>query len=415
MLRCLRIGFHVTSMVRKKLLFIYTDWAASEARRKSGGYGGVTYYRIMKPVKELRRLGYDITIVGEDLKKYGETAGELWPTVFSEFDAVIVKQVDNPEAAAPMFFYAERYGKPIIMDLDDDYFSVKPDQPAWEYYKPGSPKRATFGASLSLCKGVIVSTQPLKDSYQKALKDMFNVDMPIFVCPNGNDRADWKSIRRRKPKKNQVTIGYAGSITHNSDIAMVLPALRTILERYPQVKIEVLGALDADSYAKIFYGWPDELVDRVEAKGGTHSWTGYPKLLCEQKWDIGIAPLVDDAFTRGKSHIKWMEYTMAGIPTVASPTYPYSQPIFGVPTIEDGKTGFLCRSTDEWVMVLSSLIENPDARQEIVENAYNAISRNWQYEHWASKWVEAIDSILCSSTIQPTKPELSKTASDSAR
>jgi glycosyltransferase involved in cell wall biosynthesis len=399
----------------KKILFIYTDWAASEARRKSGGFGGVTYYRVMKPVKHLRALGYDVTVVGEDLKKYGETAEQLWPTVFSQFDAVVVKQIDNPEAAAPMFFYAERYGKPIIMDLDDDYFNVKPDMPAWEFYKPGSPKRSTFAAALSLVDGLIVSTQPLKDSYQKILKEAYQIDMPIYVCPNGNDRGDWKSVKKRRPKKGVVKIGYAGSITHNSDIAMVVPALRVILERYPQVKIEVLGALDADSYGKIFYGWPDSLTDRIEARGGTHSWDGYPDLLCSQRWDIGIAPLVDDVFTRGKSHIKWMEYTMAGVATVASPTYPYSQPIFDVPVIEDGKTGFLCRSTDEWVMVLSSLIENADARQEIVQNAYKAISENWQYEKWAPKWADAIEDILCNFQTRRTKTESSRTASASAR
>jgi len=239
--------------------------------------------------------------------------------------------------------------------------------------------------------------------------------MPIFVCPNGNDRGDWKSVKKRRAKKGVVKIGYAGSITHNSDIAMVLPALRTILEKYPEVKIEVLGALDADSYGKSFYGWPDRLTDRVEAKGGTHSWAGYPELLCSQRWDIGIAPLVDDAFTRGKSHIKWMEYTMAGVATVASPTYPYSEPIFDVPVIEDGKTGFLCRSTDEWVMVLSSLIENADARQEIVQNAYKAISENWQYEKWAPKWADAIENVLCNFQTRRIKTESSKTANVSAR
>lgn len=390
-------------MEKKKILFIYTDWNASEARRKSGGYGGVSYYRVIKPAQALQKLGWDVTIVGADLtEKYGTTPEQIWPSVFSEFDAVVVKQMDNPAAASPMFFFAERYDVPIILDLDDDYFSVKPDQPAWEVYKPGSQKRAIFAATLSLVDAVFVSTQPLKESYEDHLKAIFKMEKPIFVLPNCNQFDDWVQ-KSPQPPHGVVTIGYAGSITHNADLKMVLPAIMYVMQKYPHVRFEILGAMYKHALDEMTAGYPKKLAKRIKLKPGTHSWQGYPELLASQNWDIGICPLVDDKFNRGKSHIKWMEYTMAGLPVVASPTFPYSEPINGTPVIENGVTGFFARSTADWIMLLSRLIEDWPLRQQIAGNAKAAIQRNWQYNKHASLWSDALNDVLCNFQTRRTK------------
>lgn len=401
-------------MEKKKILFIYTDWNASEARRKAKGYGGVSYYRVIKPAQALQKLGWDVTIVGHDLvEKYGDTPEQIWPSVFSEFDAVVVKQMDNPAAASPMFFFAERYDVPIILDLDDDYFSVKPDQPAWEVYKPGSQKRAIFGATLSLVDAIFVSTQPLKDSYGKHLQEIYKMDKPIFVLPNCNQFADWP-IKQVPPPHGVVTIGYAGSITHNADLKMVLPAIMYVMEKYPHVRFEILGAMYKQALDEMVAGYPKRLTKRIKLKPGTHSWDGYPELLASQNWDIGICPLVDDTFNRGKSHIKWMEYAMAGLPVVASPTFPYSEPINGTPVIENGVTGFFARSTGDWIMLLSRLIEDWPLRQQIAGNAKAAITRNWQYDKHASLWADALNDVLCNFQTRRTKTESSSSVKTTA-
>lgn len=390
------------TMNKYKILFIYTDWAASEARKKANGYGGVSYYRIMKPARELQKLGFDVTIVGKDLtERFGQTPEQIWPTVFSEFDAVIVKQMDNPQAASPLFYFAERYGKPVIIDLDDNYFAVKPDQPAWEQYHPGSQKRAILAATLSLAAGIFVSTDPLKEAYKSFLKDVYNLDTPIFVLPNCNDVQDWK-MQKKEPKE-RITIGYAGSITHSADLKMVLPALLNVMRKDPRVHFEILGAVYQKDLDKMLEGLPGKLTCRFHAKSGTHSWAGYPELLCSQNWDLAICPLVDDEFTRGKSHIKWMEYTMAGFPVVASPTYPYIEPIQGVFPIEDGKTGLFAHGVDEWEMVLSRLIADSDARTTLAGAAYEAVKNNWQYADHAHKWAAAIHEVICNFQTRQTK------------
>jgi len=78
---------------------------------------------------------------------------------------------------------------------------------------------------------------------------------------------------------------------------------------------------------------------------------------------IGIMPLTDDRWAKGKCGFKALQYMALGIPSVVSPV--------GVNTeiIEDGKTGFLCKNADEWQKNLIQLIENQELRAEIGQKA----------------------------------------------
>lgn len=88
--------------------------------------------------------------------------------------------------------------------------------------------------------------------------------------------------------------------------------------------------------------------------------------------DIGIMPLVDNEWTRGKSAYKLVQYMGVGIPAVSSPV--------GVNTeiIRDGVNGFLADTPETWIKKLSLLIENPELRRQqglagrrLVENTYS--------------------------------------------
>src|SRR5207237_4709544 len=74
-------------------------------------------------------------------------------------------------------------------------------------------------------------------------------------------------------------------------------------------------------------------------------------------FDIGIMPLWDSVWTRGKCGYKILQYMAAGTPVVASAV--------GANTdiITSGENGFLAQTQDEWVQSLRSLIENPEQRR----------------------------------------------------
>jgi glycosyltransferase involved in cell wall biosynthesis len=75
--------------------------------------------------------------------------------------------------------------------------------------------------------------------------------------------------------------------------------------------------------------------------------------------DIGVMPLVADAWSEGKCGFKIIQYLALGIPAVASPV--------GVnkDIVEEGKNGFLCSTEDEWYLALKNLLEDGNLRAEM--------------------------------------------------
>jgi glycosyltransferase involved in cell wall biosynthesis len=376
-----------------KTCFIYTDWA----HRKDRKYGGVGYYRAVTPAKF---LGADI--YGEDLKTLGKDSKEMWQNIFEKYDIVVIKQSDAEVPTGMLLFFALYYGKKVVFDFDDNIFEVRPDQAAYKYYAPDKQKRAIVSSALSLCHAIFVSTEPLKKAFQERLKKVYNAEPSIYVLPNCTDATEWPAPA---PTRKKV-IGYAGSITHNSDLRMIIPALRNVLMAHPDWKFEILGAVTSEDTKVLFKDFPEKTLKQLSFKGGTDSWKGYPDLLASQGWNVGIAPLIDDEFNRAKSHIKWMEYAMCGIPTLASKVYPYAEPIQGTSVIEDGKTGLLFSTPEEFEHKLCALMENGILRDEIASNAKAAVVKDWDYKKHIEKWGRAIEDV-CNSPIPPHLPELS--------
>lgn len=373
-----------------KILFIRTDWNMNPRRAEIDGYGGVGYYRIIKPSQYLSSK-YEIEVVGKNADKFGKNLVEMFDNIFSEFDLVWTKNIDDERGMAAMAFFSERYNKPFVVDLDDNYLDIRENQPAYLFYNKNSKTRYVLGAFLSLASAISVSTEPLREILFNHIKSVHGIDKKIFVCPNANDIKDWK-FENKKGDGKKIVIGYQGSTTHDDDFMLIVNPLKSLLEEYKNLYFEVLGSFEKERWEEIknLFG---KARDRVEIKFGTYIWNDYPPYLLSQKWDIGIAPLVNDKFNICKSHIKWMEYSMKKIPTVASKVYPYFVPIDNVKIIQDGETGFLCETENDWYEKLKYLIENKKERKRIGQNAYNYIKKYWQYKDWIFKWENVIKGV----------------------
>ncbi|MBI4743223.1 MAG: hypothetical protein HY776_00055, partial [Actinobacteria bacterium] len=73
--------------------------------------------------------------------------------------------------------------------------------------------------------------------------------------------------------------------------------------------------------------------------------------------DIGLAPLADTVFNRCKSDLKLLEYGILGIPSVASYTGPYIEPI-------DKGYVLKARNSKDWIKQLRKLIQDKDFYNE---------------------------------------------------
>ncbi len=105
------------------------------------------------------------------------------------------------------------------------------------------------------------------------------------------------------------------------------------------------------------------------------------------EFDIGVMPLTDDEWSRGKSGTKLLQYMASGVPAVASSV--------GVNTeiIRDGINGFLADTKDAWVKKIPLLIENEQLRAELVNNARSDVERFYSVQANAPKLLEVIKKV----------------------
>jgi glycosyltransferase involved in cell wall biosynthesis len=378
------------SKSKKNIAFVSTDWSHNETRKKLNLYGGVSYYRLIKPLEYLKEW-YDCRFYGSDIQKLaeGKTTDQFYHQFVKDHDIIYIKHLDNPQAIGALSFYCKMLAKPLIMDLDDNLWEVREDQPAYKSYK-AEQQRSFMAAAVTMADAIFCSTVPLKETCERYNKNVFNVEIPTYVLPNCNDIKDFKES---SGKSEEFLIGWQGSTTHNADLKLVLPILDKLMQKYPQVYVQLLGGIEESSLKELFKDWSSTSLDRLSVLGGTDSWKGYPELLAQQKWNLGIAPLVDEPFNRSKSHIKWMEYATQMIPCIASDVYPYNTPIQLTGTIEHGKTGWLCKP-DEWEKTLVNLIENPQVLPMVGQAAHDKVLEKWQWKDHIHKWHEAIEEVI---------------------
>jgi glycosyltransferase involved in cell wall biosynthesis len=156
--------------------------------------------------------------------------------------------------------------------------------------------------------------------------------------------------------KGTVIIGWTGSHSTLKYLEGIENVLQTIEKRYKHVSFLVIANRE-----------PDLNISRLRFI----KWRENTEVQDLLTIDIGLMPLSDDDWTRGKCGFKALQYMALGIPPVSSPV--------GVNRniIQDGVNGYLVQSHDEWVAALSKLIEDVTQRKIIGENAAKKIEQEY--------------------------------------
>lgn len=102
--------------------------------------------------------------------------------------------------------------------------------------------------------------------------------------------------------------------------------------------------------------------------------------------NIGVMPLTDTIWAKGKCGFKGLQYMALKIPSVMSPV--------GVNTsiISHGENGFLCSSSDEWKETLIQLLENEELRVQIGEEGYKTVKANYSVEANRNNYLKFVNS-----------------------
>ena len=335
-----------------KVISQYNDWNQSDERSKVNGYGGCGYYRIVQPS---RLLGF--TIKGKEQAQKGND--DYYNEVFQDCDVYWLHHICNSHVIKSMVVQAMVHKKKIVVDLDDDFFSIPQNHTAYDVYKHKGHGRLGLSTLLTFVDAITVSNEHLKMVISQYLRLVHKMEKPIFVIENRIDPSMW----REEPKKRRV-IGYSGSTSHLHDLNLVLPAIKKVMEKDKEVRFEMLGVLSKENARKAFKGWPGEILARIAMLGATATYDEYPDMLAEKGWKIGIAPLVKNDFNKARSNIKWQEYTMSGCVTLATDLTPY-----------ENTNAIKCNTEEDWVREIEKWIneDTADYLKEanlVIENKY---------------------------------------------
>ena len=115
-------------------------------------------------------------------------------------------------------------------------------------------------------------------------------------------------------------------------------------------------------------------------------WSEDAELTISQKFDVGIMPLVDGPFERGKCGYKLVQYMAGGIPVVASPVGVNRQ------IVEPGINGFLASSMDEWLTALRTLRDNHQERNKMGQAGRQKAEKLYNLKVTAPKLLDLLTS-----------------------
>lgn len=341
-----------------KILLAHSD-------KKLPSRESIDLWRIIRPFRELEknvdwqidRVSYLIPdelfdeeskVKTDELIKHMETLKDydiIWTSYFP--DAILFDV---------MGFMHLKYGTKFVLDIDDDLFNIPKHNNIWNSAGYQGVKDLQYMVTNS--PYLVTSTEVLLDSYTNRRKH------PTYLLPNyiGDDFT-------HKPFDNgeKIVIGYSGSVTHKKDLfdTGFIDALQQIMHKYKNVHVGTVGvAIDA-YLPKARYthhnGKPGQAyIDEI-----------FPNINC----DIAVAPIVDDAFNRGRSNIKWLEATKIPAAFIGSNIPPYKG------TVKNGKTGLLTDNSSEgWYEALETLILDKTLRKQLIKNAQKEVDTKWSIE-----------------------------------
>ena len=260
---------------------------------------------------------------------------------------------------------------PMIFDLDDAIWMHQISE--------GSQKITSGNKNLSFLKNPAKTSQLIQSADLVFAGNQFLADyskrfnQSVVIIPTTINTDKYKPVSRNKTGNDAVCIGWSGSFSTVEMFRYSIPALVKIKDKYGEkVSFRIIG--DANYYC-----------NELQVQG--LPWKEATELEDLSKIDIGIMPLPDNDWTKGKCGLKGLQYMALKIPTLMSPV--------GVNTtiIQHGHNGFLPRTEEEWVEQISSLVENEELRKQVGEAGRETVVKDYSVERWKGAYLQHFDNI----------------------
>ena len=268
----------------------------------------------------LRRFGQLLLVPSHDIVFIHRNIVPIGPELF----AYLIKKV---------------FRKPIIYDFDDAIY-LEVSSKANRVIRKLKCNFSRTTANLRLADRVVAGNKVLA-------KFAATYNANVLILPTVIDPDQRPYSLPKIDNGERVTIGWIGGLGTTEYLVGLKNALTQVLERFPSADLCLIG----------FSG----RIDLPRVKIVAWSLANEDKYL--PAFDIGINPMPDNDFSRGKCGFKIIQYMGLGLPSLASPVGANND------IIVDGQTGFLPKDDAEWIEKLSLLLENKALRIKMGQSA----------------------------------------------
>ena len=278
-----------------------------------------------------------------------------------EHDVVIVHRAACLAGPAWVEKAVRTHGRPLVYDFDDAIFRLH----VAEANRPFAWLKAP-GKTATLCRiadHVVVGNEFLA-GFARGLNDN------VTVVPSSIDTERCRPIPRAP--SDRPVVGWMGSSTSQTYLEAAAPMLRAVLAARP-VELRVVSNR-RPAFPGIDHTWRP-----WSAATETHELAGF---------DVGIMPMPDDDWARGKGAFKALQYMAMGVSTVASAVGANRD------VIEHGRNGLLAVSDRDWVECISRLVDNADLRRDLGAAGRRTVEERYSMKRSAEKFEAVLRGVV---------------------
>lgn len=284
-----------------------------------------TRFRIRQYIQPLYNCGIE---VAEHIPRWGESCGLPSPfKMVSRIPGLIrSRQADlvwisrDLVQGYPTFERLVR--RPRILDVDDAIWLSRP------FGKYGQPWIARG------MDAVIAGNDYLADYYSRYCRR-------IYILPTAVDTCRYIPQPPPKDAADRFIIGWTGLRSNYKYLEMIEPALKRFLDNHPDSRLMLIANQP----------WKSSLIRPEQICFFPWTPEDEASLLC--RMSVGLMPLPDQPWTRGKCSFKMLQYMAAGLPVIVSPVGMNQQ------VLEKGQIGLAARTNDQWTEALEALYRDP--------------------------------------------------------
>jgi len=256
----------------------------------------------------------------------------------------------------PFRYLLRRAARRLVFDFDDAIYTSAQG--------PSPSRLRHFRAMVSGCDCVCAGNETLADQTRA-----FN--RQVHVLPTCLDLA--KYVPADPAKLDPRKLVWIGSRSTRRYITDLLPALERAADKVPGLSLRIIADFELTS-------------DKLPIESVPWSSQAEARLLAE--CGIGLAPLSDDPWTRGKCGFKLIQYMAARLPALCSPIGANAQ------IVVDGQTGLHASGDTDWPDAIQRLCAAPQQAGAMGQAGRKRAEQQYSLEVVGSQWLEVIRGLL---------------------